>query len=69
MYPIQFELTSPPMLQVTLDLVRCKDEITSLLPVVKVEDPECGIKQEQKVIYNNVLQYYSTLSILIHLFY
>ena len=41
------------MLQVTLELVRCKDELTSLLPVVKVEDPECSIKQEQKVFYNN----------------
>ena len=43
------------MLQVTLDLVRCKDEITALLPVVKVEAPDIKINRDMQVaIYYNV---------------
>ena len=53
-------LTSTPMLQVTFKLVECKVELPPLLRVVKVEDSDSNLQQEQKVIFiENLIVYYA----------
>ena len=48
------------MLQVTFQLVECKVELPPLLRVVKVEDSDSNLQQEQKVIFiENLIVYYA----------